>query len=211
MDWLQSDTVKSLLHICVESAQQILRILSDLLEQGLLGELFACYPKRRLPDSNNLLDSFLPFDIDAAFTATISLLIAAAIDPSLLHDHCPWSQRAYTILDDMTSRGNMYAKYILSELKQLDGQLAQLSMQDNMAMAPNHLTSASGPGNEPASMMPSLASGYTTKSLEIDFSESFGEHYELSPGQLLDLANSLDLNSLSWPLPSMEDFAGHEV
>lgn len=38
MDWLQSRTVKALLHICVESAQQVLRILSNLQEQGLLGE-----------------------------------------------------------------------------------------------------------------------------------------------------------------------------
>ena len=38
MDWLQSGTVKALLHICVESAQQILRILSNLLDQGLVGK-----------------------------------------------------------------------------------------------------------------------------------------------------------------------------
>lgn len=38
MEWLQSATVKALLHACVESAQQILRILSNLLEQGLLGK-----------------------------------------------------------------------------------------------------------------------------------------------------------------------------
>ena len=38
MDWLKAGTVKALLQICVDSAQQILRILSNLLEQGLLGE-----------------------------------------------------------------------------------------------------------------------------------------------------------------------------
>jgi hypothetical protein len=37
MDWLQSGTVKALLQVCVESAQQTLRILSNLLDQGLLG------------------------------------------------------------------------------------------------------------------------------------------------------------------------------
>lgn len=43
MDWLQSGTVKALLHICMESAQQVLRILSNLLDQGLLGKSFVTY------------------------------------------------------------------------------------------------------------------------------------------------------------------------
>ncbi|KAE8155257.1 fungal-specific transcription factor domain-containing protein [Aspergillus avenaceus] len=72
MDWLQSETVKGLLHICVESAQQVVRILTNLLEQGLL-------------------DAFLPYNMDAAFTATISLLIAASIDSTILHDHSPYA------------------------------------------------------------------------------------------------------------------------
>lgn len=38
IQWLQSGSVKGLIQICVESAQQILKILSLLLDQGLLGQ-----------------------------------------------------------------------------------------------------------------------------------------------------------------------------
>jgi proline utilization trans-activator len=41
MHWLQSESVKGLVQMCTESAQQILRILSSLSEQGLLGYSFA--------------------------------------------------------------------------------------------------------------------------------------------------------------------------
>lgn len=40
MHWLQSESVKGLVQMCTESAQQILRILSSLSEQGLLGIFF---------------------------------------------------------------------------------------------------------------------------------------------------------------------------
>ncbi|PIG82846.1 hypothetical protein AARAC_003116, partial [Aspergillus arachidicola] len=173
MDWLQSETVQGLLHICVESAQQLVRILSNLLDQGLL-------------------DSFLPFDMDAVFTTTISLLMAAAVDPALLPDHSPWSQRAYAILEDMIGRGNASARLVLSELRQLDGELAQVFSSEHMAISftTSHSTE-SGAGNGTIGMVPSLAGdGYS----EMNFAESFGPYYELSPGQLTDLANSLDLN-----------------
>lgn len=55
--------------------------------------------------------------------------MGAAIDPSLLHDHSPWTQRAYTILDNMKARESTSAKLVLSELKYLDGGLAQLPTQ----------------------------------------------------------------------------------
>ncbi|KAJ5342368.1 hypothetical protein N7541_011492 [Penicillium brevicompactum] len=173
LDWLRSGTVKALLHMCVESAQQILRVLSSLREQGLL-------------------ETFLPFDMDAASTSTISLLVAAAIDPSLLRDPSPWSHHARTIFDRMVLCGNHAAKLVQSELKQLDDEIAQLSMKER----------AEG-------MPPVAASSHSP--LELDFDESFGQHYELSPNQMMELANSLDLNSLSWPIPSAQGISGLDI
>ncbi|KNG82270.1 hypothetical protein ANOM_009869 [Aspergillus nomiae NRRL 13137] len=193
MDWLQAGTVKALLHICVESSQQILRILSNLLEQGIL-------------------ETFLPFDMDAASTATISLLLAAAIDPSLLRDHSPWSQRAYAIFDDMTARGNLSARLIRSELKQLDSELSQLAMKGNMAtVLPTHAPRESREGDNPVAMVPPVESGEHSHSLGSKSAEGFEEHYELRPDQLMDLANSLDLNSLTWPFPSVDDLSDLDI
>lgn len=159
--------------------------------------------------TNIRINSFLPVDIDAAFTATTSLLMVAEIDPSLLYNHSPWYQRAYTNLDDMKLRGSTSAKLVLSGLKYLDGELAQLSTQYNMANTlPTHLICESGQGSTgPIGIVPSLASGGYSQSLEINFAENFGQQCELSPDQLMDLANSLNLDSLNWPLPPMEDFA----
>lgn len=39
MRWMQSQSIRSLLQMCTESARQILRILSVLLNQGFLGKL----------------------------------------------------------------------------------------------------------------------------------------------------------------------------
>ncbi|GLA09936.1 hypothetical protein AnigIFM60653_001067 [Aspergillus niger] len=178
LDWLQSGTVKSLLHICVESAQQILRRLCTLQEQGLLV-------------------TFLPFDMDAAYTSTLSLLMAAAIDPTLLPDHAPWSQRAYGVLGDMHTRGNLSAGLMKCELQRLEEELAQLI---SMPLA-TATTALSGPApGRSLEMDPLLSSAGANEQIDFGVETGFGAHFELSPGQLIDLANSLDLNSLAWPL-----------
>lgn len=140
--------------------------------------------------------------MDAASTSTISLLLAAAIDPSLLRDHSPWSQRAYAILGEMSIRGNLSARLIRSELKQLDDELTQLAMKENATAVLSASTHrGSREGNSPTVLVPPVALGEHSHSLELNFAESFGQHYEFSPSQLMELANSLDLNSLAWPLP----------
>lgn len=71
-------------------------------------------------------EGFLRLDLDATFTAHITLLMAPAIDASLVMDPSTWIQLGYDILDDMISRGNMVADQMKSELRQLQGILAQL-------------------------------------------------------------------------------------
>ena len=147
--------------------------------------------------------------MDAAFISTIPLMMAATIDQSLLQDHSPWSQRAYTILEDMSTRGNICARLAQSELKQLDDELAQLCLKNNV---PTALASGlCGPGSDsgPMDIVGRGASGGYSQSLELEFADSFRQHYELSPDQLMELANSLDLKSLTWPLPSIDDIPAH--
>lgn len=141
-------------------------------------------------------ETFMPFDLDAASMSTISLLLAAAIDPSLVQDHSPWTRLAYSILDYMSARGNPCARLLLSESKQLDNELAHLASE-------TYLTSADLPAN-PRDMsslgviIPSFVPGGSNHSTELELAE-MGQHYELSSNQLLDLANSIDLDSLTWP------------
>ncbi|RKL28574.1 hypothetical protein BFJ72_g12435 [Fusarium proliferatum] len=185
MHWLQSESVKGLVQMCTESAQQILRILSSLSEQGLL-------------------ETFLRFDQDAAFTATIALLMAAAIDSSLLPDHTPWTQRAYGLFDEMNSRGNLVANMVAAELKQLEDLLKGfLASNDSRPVV-----AAQGPNTPRQGFMNDIDSGTGSVtdyaepfSIEPDDDFGLGLNYELSAEQLLNIANSLDIDSLTWPWP----------
>ncbi|KAF5703540.1 transcription activator [Fusarium globosum] len=185
MHWLQSESVKGLVQMCTESAQQILRILSSLSEQGLL-------------------ETFLRFDQDAAFTATIALLMAAAIDSSLLPDHTPWTQRAYGLFDEMNSRGNLVANMVAAELKQLEDLLKGfLASNDSRPVV-----ATQGPNTPRQGFMNDIDSGTGSVtdyaepfSIEPDDDFGLGLNYELSAEQLLNIANSLDIDSLTWPWP----------
>ncbi|RFN53337.1 hypothetical protein FIE12Z_2401 [Fusarium flagelliforme] len=185
MHWLQSESVKGLVQMCTESAQQILRILSSLSEQGLL-------------------ETFLRFDQDATFTATIALLMASAIDSSLLPDHTPWTQRAYSIFDEMGSRGNPVANMVASELKQLEGLLKEFLVHNesrSLVATQSHNTPHEGPSDDIDTTEASIP-GYT-ESFGLESGDDFGLglNYELSAEQLLNIANSLDVDSLTWPWP----------
>lgn len=135
--------------------------------------------------------------------------MAAAIDPSLVNDHSPWSQRAYIILDDMSARGNRSSRLIQSELKQLDHELSQLLSKDDLSLAvPAGVVSTSQGGDGSVDSVPTAAPGAY---LAQNTPESFGQHYELSPDQLMELANSLDLNSFTWPFPWIDDLPGTSI
>ncbi|KAF4337853.1 proline utilization trans-activator [Fusarium beomiforme] len=185
MHWLQSESVKGLVQMCTESAQQILRILSSLSDQGLL-------------------ETFLRFDQDAAFTATIALLMAAAIDSSLLPDHTPWTHRAYALFDEMNSRGNLVANMVASELKQLEDLLKGFLVNNDSrpvvaAQVPD--TPRQGFMNDIDNTAASVTDYAEPFSLESEDDFGLGLNYELSAEQLLNIANSLDIDSLTWPWP----------
>lgn len=130
--------------------------------------------------------------------------MAATISSSLLSDHSPWSQRAYVILDDMSSRGNLSARLIGSELKQLDVELSQILPKGSMEIGiPVSTLCELG---EPVDTAPPVAPTGYSPSLEPHFTQGFGQNYELNSDQLLELANSLDINGLSFPLSSLSGY-----
>ncbi|PLB50613.1 Zn(II)2Cys6 transcription factor [Aspergillus steynii IBT 23096] len=102
-----SPTVRRLLQVCLDSAQQMLNILASLHEQ-------------------NLLDSFLPFDLESTFVSSVILLAAGPATAGLLDPGPSWVERGTPILDEMVTRGNRIAAYNRSELEQLRGMLGQL-------------------------------------------------------------------------------------
>ncbi|KAL6359864.1 hypothetical protein LRP88_07291 [Fusarium phalaenopsidis] len=146
--------------------------------------------------------NFLPFDLDAAFTSTIAIIMAATIDASLVTDYNHWVQKAYAVLDEISSRGNNVALHIGSELRQLEGTLEHLRMKEgwmtmSFAVGGNSLDTTQD-GADISMPPPEGASG-------TEFLEESPMNFGLSPGQLLELANSLDIDSFLVAMGSPED------
>ncbi|KAJ4327715.1 hypothetical protein N0V84_001822 [Fusarium piperis] len=183
VDRLKSESVRRLVQICLESSYRIIKILSVLLSQGLL-------------------ENFLPFDLDAAFSSTIAIIMAATIDASLVTDYNHWIQKAYAVLDEISSRGNTVALLVGSELRQLEDNLDHLRMREgwltmSFAVGGNPLeTSQDGTDIPMHPLEGTLRTGFLGES-----PMNFG----LSPGQLLELANSLDIDSFLMPMASPDD------
>ncbi|KIW45224.1 uncharacterized protein PV06_03626 [Exophiala oligosperma] len=205
---LQSSSVRSLLQMCVESAQQILTILLAL-------------------QSHSLLESFLPFDLDATFTSGISLLIAATVDPSLVdHSHPQWLQRTHAVLDEMVSRGNRVAGMIKLELSQLQDILGRLPpldkdgrnlrrdprattgrQSDHLMQDVNRVMTANVGATQSSRQIPADATSsppcMMNPPAESSVSDEFVTEYinwqEGFPAeQLINFAESMDLSALDW-------------
>ncbi|KAL9584292.1 MAG: hypothetical protein Q9203_004724 [Teloschistes exilis] len=100
-------SVRSLLRICVASANEAIRILIALQAQSLL-------------------ESFIPFDLESTWSCALVLLLAKLVDPSLLRKEESCMPKIHSILDEMVSRGNLIAGLRKIELQQLDETLTTL-------------------------------------------------------------------------------------
>lgn len=96
-------SAKGLVQVCIDSAMQVLSILSNLKQ-------------------HDLIDAFLPFDLDSAVSAAFVLLMAANIHPKLIPNR-DWLDTAYDVFDIMTSKGNNLAPLRKSEVEELDAKL----------------------------------------------------------------------------------------
>jgi proline utilization trans-activator len=146
------------------------------------------------------LETFLPFDLGATFSSAIALLIAAAVDPTLLLAHSPWSQRVYAILDEMDTRGNSIAGMTLSELKTLDILLNRLS--------PDWEVTVPRPSSDKVSFQMinmCITRDIDTESWDTDLKREFGLCGGLNAEQLMHVANSLDQDSWECLLSDLAD------
>ncbi|CAH0024860.1 unnamed protein product [Clonostachys rhizophaga] len=113
-----TSTVASLLSSCVESAHTILNMLRSLDEEGLL-------------------DAFLPFQLDAAYSSAFILHLIKLISPSLLQDQS-WPHDIEYIFDRMIASGSVVAPVRKLELQQLENAMAALipSTEQSWGLAP---------------------------------------------------------------------------
>ncbi|TKW48324.1 hypothetical protein CTA1_10153 [Colletotrichum tanaceti] len=188
--------VASLLQSCVDSAQTVLRTL-------------------RVLGDEDLLEAFLPFQLEDAFSSAFLLYLMRVISPSLLQDDA-WCDNIKCVLDRMVAKGSLVAPLRRLELSQLE-----------------HIMSALTPaGEEPPTPAPSTAQqhqhphphphhqqhGQQQQQQHVQHNQHHGSHEHgsfldqmeeagwdifdtsgmggLSPQALLDLAERLDVEDL---------------
>ncbi|KAM0424927.1 hypothetical protein ACHAPT_009728 [Fusarium lateritium] len=180
----RSGSVRNLLLMCLDAAQQILTILSSL-------------------QSQDILEGFLRFDLDATFAAHITLLMAPAIDPSLVKGQSTWSQRSYGILDDIICSGNMVAVQMKSELQQLEDILSRLPVGDGFKPGetpqrdnPHSSASPTRASPKPALPQPTAFQGDSQPLEDALPMEGLWWQDGLTAEHLINFANSIDVDSL---------------
>ncbi|KAI7089639.1 hypothetical protein KC356_g2215 [Hortaea werneckii] len=182
---------RSLLRICAQSAQHTINILGSL-------------------HSQSLLESFIPFDLESAFSSAIVLMITATVDPSLIRKETDWLPVAYGVLEEMEGRGNLVASLRKSELEHLDKNLKSLSS------APIGNAVTNGPENQ-ADLVPGATENPTMAGTlvggdgpsDIDTLCDWNSEDALNGDQLMAVADSLDFSDLDWLSAGLADVAGN--
>ncbi|EAW16782.1 putative C6 transcription factor [Aspergillus fischeri NRRL 181] len=95
-----SSPVRTLIQACIDSALRSLKILTALRDQ-------------------NLLESFLPFDLENLFSSFFILSLISAVLPGTLPDQS-FRDMAFSLLDEMIARGNRVAQLRRSEIELLE-------------------------------------------------------------------------------------------
>ncbi|KAI0383988.1 fungal-specific transcription factor domain-containing protein [Hypomontagnella monticulosa] len=167
-----TEPVRALLKTSQESAAKSLRILLAL-------------------DSQNLLETFLPFDLDSTFSCAFVLSLMASIPACPLKDTTE-ADASFYLLNKMITRGNTVAEYRKAELERLYDFL-QLLRVELSSPAPPRTCSDHRTLN-----VPSLNSGTSRAQLEHQDQlpqEAIDTVNGLSPDHMLSLAGLLEWNS----------------
>ncbi|KAL2276143.1 hypothetical protein FJTKL_01314 [Diaporthe vaccinii] len=183
-----SRTSRNFIQTCLDSSIQILTILESLLGQSLI-------------------DPFLPFSLDQLSAATINVLVAIALDHTLIDNASRWITASYSVFDDLITSGNQVAVLRKGELDHLRKMLEELNTVSQGAWQPGQ-TSPQQSGSRQGSRQQSPLEGPLTDSTIFvsrapDFDPSCS-NLEIDPGEpltttdLMDLANSIDDIDIEW-------------
>ncbi|EON70068.1 hypothetical protein W97_09334 [Coniosporium apollinis CBS 100218] len=169
-----SSTTKGLVQVCIDSAVQTIAILSRLRE-------------------HDLLDTFLPFDLESAFSAAFVLLMASSVHPKLLPQH-NWLNTVMEVFDSIVLKGNMLASLRKAEVEEL-AQILRALDRGRPSLADKSASSIVMPADAQLSWTP--ASGnMSLPSLGDPFFDEWNADDGFSGAQIMDLANALDIGVL---------------
>ncbi|KAF5592114.1 heterokaryon incompatibility het-6 [Fusarium pseudocircinatum] len=169
-----SPPVASLIQSCVSSAQAILKTLRALADE-------------------DLIEAFLPFQIEYASSSAFLLHLIPIICPSLLSDDS-WRDDARYVFDTLIAKGSLIAPLRKVELEQLEQKLSALTPASNIA-TPEIQTQVEEHANvhEEETREPELHEHVSDETGWDLFAAN--AMAGLTPGELLDLAEQLDVDS----------------
>lgn len=173
-----SGGARSLVRICIGAAQQILRTLEVL-------------------QSQSLLESLVPFDLESTWSASVVILVAHTVDRSLIRNVDELRQISFAILSEMVARGNRVAGFYKEELELLEHHLQELA---SAGINLGHDYGAAGAG--PASNSNSESTGnFDTTGFSAagpSIQEWYFDDGMIDGEQLLRAADSLDIDAFQW-------------
>ncbi|KAK1995308.1 fungal-specific transcription factor domain-containing protein [Colletotrichum falcatum] len=198
-DMRQSHTVSltppvaSLLQSCVDSAQTVLRTL-------------------RVLGDEDLLEAFLPFQLEDAFSSAFLLHLVRVISPSLIQDDS-WCENITSVLDKMISKGSLVAPLRKLELGQLEHIMSALTPPaDEPPTPPPTSSGANAHQHQHHNHNHNHHHGHEQGSFLDQMEEAGWDIFDtgcmggLSPQALLDLAERLDVEDL---IRSVDSGEGH--
>ncbi|GAB7322109.1 hypothetical protein MBLNU13_g03137t2 [Cladosporium sp. NU13] len=176
-----SGGARSLVRICIGAAQQIMRTLEVLQSQTLLGA-----------------ESLVPFDLESTWSASVVILVAHAVDPSLLRNVDELRQIAFAILSEMVARGNRVAAFYKEELELLEHHLRELA---SGAVNLGYDAAGAGPASNSNSESTSAAGNFDSTGFSTGqpaLQEWYFDDGVIDGEQLMRAAESLDVGAFQW-------------
>ena len=187
-------SVRSLLRVCVASANETMKILAALQAQSLL-------------------ESFIPFDLESTWSCAVVFLVANMVDPSLLRKNESWLQKTHSILDEMVSRGNLVAGLRKAELQQLDETLTRLhttSLSTTLVGTHDAVLQRFEGDAAGAESVQDVGSSHSHSQMQFEPLQDWNSEEGLSGDQLIAVADSLDFSHLDWlsaaPLGQLDSY-----
>ncbi|KAF4339946.1 positive activator of transcription [Fusarium beomiforme] len=168
-----SQTVWNLIKMCIDSSYQMINILGCLQSQGLL-------------------ETFLPFDLESLFVSSFNLLIAPVLDPKFSEYDATFRHKTHIIFNEMISKGNLIAMFRRSELQQLDDMLGRLPRdQSETTPIPIDGQIIGGTITEDGSVLNELNEDNETMASILPDMDDLGMDAWFTTAQMIDMANSI--------------------
>ncbi|CAG7923000.1 unnamed protein product [Penicillium olsonii] len=185
--------------------QLLSRPIAKLLEKSVQSATATLLILRSMVD-RELLETFLPFQLEYAFSSAVLLYILSAILPTYVPEH-GWHHSMSCVFEEMTRKGNAVARLRREELKHLEMLLEdhrrRISMVSQPISTPKDTSVSarmsqylSGPGSVDEI---NDEHGDNTFRATWNGSDSILSHFDTAPDDILALAEQLENDDFSFP------------